>query len=582
MTFIRKPRILNVWELLFKNKVMKKLLILALCGLIFSPGCFALSAEGIFPKENKDAATPIWRQAPGGTLLGVPAIEGGIAIAVLDGGNLKAYSLDGKPLWDFYAKSKLVSYVSRNREGTSYVCRTDGTLIAVNRVGRELWRLKTGVITSPVVTGWDGRLFVTTEKKIFCYTASGYLLWSYDLGAKIVSGPFLAKSGGIVAALEGGGLLELGPFGASTNREIGETPTAIIPVEKATLVLLKNGALKLFPSSGAPPQPVTTIRGTPLGGVSRGNAAALLLSNGAVVQVSLSEKKQKWKEDSHIKNNTVKSVKDFSMLWDERGIYVFSQQGATGFTSAGKRLWSLSLNGASSIPMLADNGTLLSSGQDWLLYAYKVENRELTQKRSLFGPAPEGNYGLGNAPALTNETYLSLNETYVNQELQEFTARIQGGRLGENEPFYTAKLMEIAFSATGPQTSQTHPPVHIQYRAAAVRLLGFFGSRELIPFLAELYLKDSDTSVRAATAEAIGRIGTDLDGIALNAFGQTINTAYRDEQVLIAVASAIGSLCRFTGPPLSENGIKLLVRLDQGYLSPKVRAQARQEITALR
>jgi outer membrane protein assembly factor BamB len=571
-----------------KIRIMKKttvrfIVFMALCGLVYSQSSYSLTMEGIFfPKENKDAATPIWRQAPGGTLLGVPAVEGGIAIAVLDGGNLKAYSLDGKPLWDYYAKSKIVSYVSRNREGTSYICRTDGILIAVNRVGRELWRLRTGIITSPVISGWDGRLFVTTEKKILCYTASGYLLWSQDLSAKTVSGPFLNKSGGIVAALEGGILLELGPFGALQNKEIGETPTAIIPVEKATLVLLKNGALKLFPLSDAPVQQITTIRGTPLGGVSRGNAAALLLANGTVVQVSLSEKKQKWREDSHIKNNTVKSAKDFAMLWDERGIYVFSQQGATGFNSVGKRLWSLTLNGASSIPMLADNGTLLSSGQDWILYAYKVENRELNQKRSLYGPAPEGNYGLGAAPVQTIDTYFSLNEAYISPELQEITVQIQKGRLGENEPFYTAKLKEIAFSAASPHTSQTHPPVQVQYRAAAARLLGYFASRETIPFLAELYLKDGDSSVRAAAAEAIGRIGTDPDGIALNAFAQTINATYRDEQVLLAVASAIGALCRFSGPPLSENGIKLLIRLDQSNLPAKVRSQARQEIAGLR
>jgi outer membrane protein assembly factor BamB len=565
--------------------MMKKIavfVVLAFCCLGFDHVCFALTAEGVFPKENKDAATPVWRQAPGGTLLGVPAIEGGIAIAVLDGGNLKAYSLDGKPLWDYYAKSKLVSHVSRNRDGTSYICRTDGILIAVNRVGRELWRLRTGIITSPVISGWDGRLFVTTEKKVFCYTASGYLLWSCDLSAKTVSGPFLTRKGGIVAALEGGALLELGPFGASSKREIGETPIAIIPADKATLVLLKDGSLKLVPSADAPVQPVTTIRGTPLGGVSRGNAAAFLLSNGSVVQVSLSDKKQKWREDSHIKTNTVKSAKDFAMLWDERGIYVFTQQGATGISNAGKRLWSLTLNGASSIPMLADNGTLLSSGLDWILYAYKVENRELAQKRSLFGPMPEGNYGLGPMPAQSSDTYLSLNESYISAELQQLTAQIQKGSLGENEPFYTAKLKEIAFSAIGPQTSITHPPVQIQYRAAAARLLGYFASRETIPFLAELYLKDSDSSVRTATAEAIGRIGTDPDGIALNAFAQTINATYRDEQVLLAVAGAIGSLCRFTGPPLSETGIKLLVRLDQSGLPAKVRNMARQEIIGLR
>jgi len=562
---------------------MRNYLFVILLALLSLPGslpCGALTAEGVFPKDNKDATTPIWRQAPGGTLLGVPAIEGGIAIAVMDGGHLKAYSLDGRPLWDYYAKSKLVPHVSRNREGTSYICRTDGTLIAVNRVGRELWRLRPGVITSPVLSGWDGRIFVTTESQVLCYTASGYRLWSRNLANKPVSGPFLTARGNIVAALDGGELLELDPFGKAQSQSIGETPVAIIPVEGSVLALLKNGSLKLF-SPDTPAQAILSLRGSPLGGVSRGNNAVVLLSNGSVVQVNLSDKKQKWRESSHIKNNEVKTAGDFAMLWDERGIYVFSSRGATGYNTTGKRLWTLTLNGAASIPMLGDNGTLFSGGQDWILYAYKVESRELPQKRSLYGPAPEGNYGLG-ALSSGTETYYSLIESQMNPELQKISGLIQGGRIGENEKRYTMYLREIAFSAAAPKISQTHPPVDVRYRASAARLLGYFASRETIPFLAELYLKDAEPAVRAATAEAIGRIGADPDGIALNAFAQTINAAYRDEQVLMAVASAIGSLCRFSGPPLTESGLRLLAGLAQSFMPSKVRAQARQEIADLR
>jgi len=553
-------------------------ILLALCGL----PCGAVTAEGVFPKENKDATIPIWRQAPGGTLLGVPAIEAGIAIAVMDGGHLKAYSLDGKPLWDYYAKSKLVPHVSRNREGTSYICRTDGILIAVNRVGRELWRLRTGPITAPVINGWDGRIFVSTESKILCYTASGYLLWSRDLGKKPVDGPFLTNKGNIVTALDGGELLELSPFGKAQSQSIGETPVAIIPAEGAVLALLKSGAIKLFPSGASTPaQSLMTVRGSPLGGVSRGNTVALLLANGSVVQISLSDNKQKWRETSHIKNNDIKTGDDFAMLWDERGIYVFTRRGATGFNTAGKRLWSLTLNGAASIPMLGDNGTLFSGGLDWILYAYRVENRELPQKRSLYGPAPEGNYGLG-SPSAGTDTYYSLAESEVSGELQKVTGLIQGGRIGENEKYYTMYLREIAFSAVGPQTSVTHPPVEVRYRASATRLLGYFASRETIPFLADLYLKDSDPAVRSAAAEAIGRIGVDPDGIALNAFSQTINASYRNEQVLTAVASAIGALCRFSGPPLTEAGLRLLASMEQSFMPTRARAQARQEIAGLR
>ena len=567
-----------------ENKNMTKKIVVILL-VLFSPLLNGETATGTFPKETENAATPIWRQAPGGKLLGTPTVQAGTVVAVMDGGTLKAYTLEGKPLWNYHAKSpRLIPFVSRNREGTSYICRADGTLIAVNRAGRELWQIKTGPITSPVVTGWDGRIFVTTEQKICCYTASGYLLWNKDLERKTLSGPFLNGKGGIVAALEGGELLELDPFSKAISRSIGETPAAIVTINNGTLVLLKGGGLKTFVTgSNVPGKSIGKLRGTPLGGVSRGNNAAILLTNGQVVQISLTNGRQQWNGASHIKNSEIKTPSDFSMLWDERGIFVFSQSGATGFSTAGKRMWVLTIQGASSIPALGDEGTLFSSGNDWILYAYKVENRKVIRQESLYGPAPEGNYGLGNlAPSPWAGDFDRFQETRMNEELQNLSSLIKNGHIGENEKNYAAYLREIAGASMSPQSSKVRPPVHVRHRAEAARLIGYFGSRETIPFLAELYLKDPDPSVKAAAAEAIGRIGTDPDGIALEAFARTITAANRDEQILSATASAIGSLCRFSGPPLSDTGVRLLTIIESDFMPARARAQAKREIADLR
>ncbi|MDR2663630.1 MAG: PQQ-binding-like beta-propeller repeat protein [Treponema sp.] len=562
------------------NKSLFTIAILLFCRFL----CFGKeTAEGVFPEENADAATPVWRQAPGGALMGVPAVQAGTVVAVLDGGHLKAYSLEGRPLWDYYAGGKLIPFVTRTREGTCYVCRTDGTLIAVNRAGRELWRLKTGPITAPVVAGWDGRIFAATETCIRCYTASGYLLWQQDLEHQPAAGPFLTGQGGLAAALSNGDLLELNPFGKTRIRRIGEVPAALLPVEGGILAVLKKGEMKLFREGFASPRSAGTLRGTPLGGVGRGALAAFLLSSGKVVQVSLPDGKQRWTTDSHIGNNDIKSPGDFSMIWDDRGIYVFSLKGATGFSPEGRRLWLLRLSGASSVPVLSDEGTLFSGGVDWILYAYKVENRVRQLRRSLYGPAPEGDYGLVNPPPSPwIEDYYRFSETRMNEELARLTALIREGQVGEDEPAYAAYLREITGSSLNPRTSVTHPPVYVQHRAEAARLLGYFGSRETIPFLADLYSRDPDPLVKAAAAEAIGRIGTDPDGIALKAFAQLLAVPGRDEQVLAATAGAIGSLCRFSGPPLSDSGIKLLGILERDFMPAKVRARARQEIDALR
>jgi outer membrane protein assembly factor BamB len=540
----------------------------------------AETAEGVFPENEGNPAMPIWRQAPGGAVMGIPSIQAGTVVAVLEGGHLRAYSLAGRPLWDYYAQGKLSPYVSRAREGTCYICRTDGILMAVNRSGRELWRISTGPITAQVVVGWDGRIFVSTERLIRCYTASGYLLWSREMEHRISAGPVLSKTGGIVAILENGNLVEVSPFGKTQKQSIGETPVGLVPADSGVLVLLRTGEIKLC--SGGSVRSLGKLRALPLGGVSRNNTATILLNGGSVVEISLADGKQLWNAATHIRTGDIQNPEAFDMLRDERGIYVFSSQGATGFSEAGRRLWLLRLNGASSIPALSEEGTLVSGGIDWVLYAYKLEDRILPRRQSLYGPASEGNYGLIEPPPSpwVND-YFRFNEEQMQEELAKLTILIQEGRVGEEEPVYAAYLREISGSATNPQTSQTHPPVHVRHRAEAARLLGYFGSRETIPFLADLYTRDPDPTVKAAAAEAIGRIGTDPEGTALQAFARTI-TSIKDEQVLTATAQAIGSLCRFSGPPLSESGIKLLGILERDFMPPKARAQAKREIASLR
>jgi outer membrane protein assembly factor BamB len=539
----------------------------------------AETAEGIFPEESGNPAIPIWRQAPGGAVMGIPSIQAGTVVTVLEGGHLRAYSLEGTPLWDYYSQGKLTPYVSRAREGTCYICRTDGTLIAVNRSGRELWQIPVGPITAQVITGWDGRIFVTTGDRIRCYTASGYLLWGMELEHRISAGPVLSKTGGIAAVLENGVLLELSPFGQAERRSIGEIPAGLISADSGLLVLLRTGEIKLFRGGSA--RSMGRLRGAPLGGVSRNDTAAILLSGGSVVEISLADGKQRWNAGTHIKAGDIQSPEDFAILRDERGIYVLSSRGATGFSDAGNRLWLFRLNGASSIPALSEEGTLVSGGVDWILYAYKLEDRVLARRQSLYGPAPEGNYGLINPPPSPwADDYLRFNEDRMKEELAKLTTLIQEGRVGEAEPAYAAYLREISGSAMNPRTSQTHPPVHVRHRAEAARLLGYFGSRETIPFLADLYTRDQDPTVKSAAAEAIGRIGTDPDGIALGTFARTLMTS-KDEQVLTATAQAIGSLCRFSGPPLSESGIKLLGILERDFMPPKARAQAKREIASL-
>jgi hypothetical protein len=78
---------------------------------------------------------PIWRQALGGAVMGAPSVQAETVATVCEGGTLKTYSRFGNPLWSYFARGRLSPYVSQSPEGTSYICRTNGIFIAVNRSG---------------------------------------------------------------------------------------------------------------------------------------------------------------------------------------------------------------------------------------------------------------------------------------------------------------------------------------------------------------------------------------------------------------------------------------------------------------
>jgi outer membrane protein assembly factor BamB len=542
----------------------------------------------------------LWRQALGGKIIGLPTVQAQSVVMALDGGNVKAYSTSGRSLWNFSARGRLSPFVTRSPEGTSYISRTNGIFIAINRVGRELWRLNPGgPISGPVVTGWDGRLFIPTGKKISCYTASGNLLWSRSFEERISVSPRLDRTGGVMFALENGEVIRLDPFGTAIGWKLSSAPRLLLSFSRtdaafagALLTIVaahQNGELQTMESAAPDRAPLSLppLPAPPLAAADRGSHAAITMSNGQVLMFSGFDGKIIWTGDSHIRVYGLAAAdNEAAMIFDERGVYVLSINGATGFTADGKRLWFTSLKNAAGIPAFGDDGILYSGGADWILYAWRLEDRSLSQKRSLYGPAPEGSYGTGSPPpSLWMNSPHRYDENQIRQELDSIRRGIQSGRVGESEIEWAAYLMEtVAGDYKRPGTPAARPRVQLDQRVLALQLLARIGSRETIPWLTNVFRKETDQVVRAAAAEAIGNIGVDPEGIAIQAFldAASLGNPARDEQSLVAVAAATGALCRFSGPPLFDAGAKVLALLSMATQPPLVQRQAQRELDTFR
>jgi outer membrane protein assembly factor BamB len=565
------------------------------CGFL---AFFLITALSLLHGQDGEGA-PVWREALEGMVTGLPSVQGGTVVVVLDGGNLKAYTHRGTFLWDYFAGGKLTPYITRSREGLNYICRADGIFIVINRTGRELWRMDLKApLSAPVLAGWDGRLFIPLGDRLICYTAAGYPLWGRILPAPIALAPIADTRGGLMTVLENGEFLSIDPFGNIRSRMLPAIPAAITPLgggalenQALTLIFYEAGTVDILSRDSEGNQTLLSeafpsLPAPPLAAVSRKDLAALTLIDGRVLLLSGSGGRILWIGESHLRagGNPASPEKEVSMIFDERGIYVLSRSGASGFTEDGRRLWMLELTGAAAIPAFSDEGTLFAGGEDWILYAYQPENRAGPLKGSLYGPSPEGSYGLGTPPPLSWADYaLGLGE--IDTQLDRIRRDVFAGRVGENERDYTAYLMELSGSfIRTPGASAVRPPVHIHHRIAGTRLLGYIGSRETIPFLVTLFYYEQEPLVKIAAVEAIGRIGLDPDGIALRVFSTmlTPDLPGRDERVLTALASTTGTLCRFSGPPLSNAGVKILTTLTGSGYSPMVRNRAQEELNSLR
>jgi len=528
---------------------------------------------------------PFWRQALGGAVLSLPSVQAQSAVVALDGGNIRAYSTAGTPMWNYSARGRISPYVTRSREGTSYFSRTNGTLIAVNRAGRELWRRNmANPLSARVITGWDGRLFAPTNGRMYCYTASGTLLWTRSFEAPFLTAPKLDRSGGVLLALENNEVYRVDPFGNAHVWMLSNTPAVLLSINRERVVVLyTDGTIEVLGSAEDWYIPAQTdvnismlprLPSRPLGAVSRGNNIAVTLEDGRVALVSVDERKILWTADSHIREFSRTGGRpdlETEMIFDERGIYILSRNGATSLSGDGNRLWFTYIQNAASVPAFGNDGVLYSGGRDWILYAYKIEEKILPERSSLFGPIPEGTYGMGE-PQFFEVLNIPFNNEETRAKIDQISAAINSGMVGANEPLWTTFLLNVS--------AGDHP---LQLRIAALNLLGKIGSQETVAHLINIFRRENEPVIRGTAVTAIGDIGVDPQGIAIQTFlFSLIQNTIRDEQVLMAIASATGALCRFSGPPLSETGVRILNMLSTSNQPAMARRQAGIELRSMR
>ncbi|MDR1909093.1 MAG: HEAT repeat domain-containing protein [Spirochaetaceae bacterium] len=571
----------------------KKLPLILLFIVFLSPSRRLCAQEA--GREVSPELTQLWRGALPGIITAPPVAEGATVTLICEGGVLSAYSAGGRPLWNFSAGGRLTRFISRSPEGMIYICQAGGVFIALNQVGREIWRSPLGSpLQAPAIVGRDGRLLLFTASRILCLTASGTLLWRRNLEAAPAFPPRITGTGYFLGALQNGEIIEVSPFGRVRSLRLAETPVELLPLrDGGLLVFAGDGRADLLPPLGSqgPAYSFPPLESPPVAAAVRGQNAALLLSSGKAVLLSGGGAEAApgplWTREA-LQGSLGRE--DAGLLYDDRGIHVLGKTAVRVFTDDGRELRNVRLpRSAAAVPALSPEGILYSGASDWILYAYRLgePSRETPPGRILYRDA----YGTADPRLENREGYpYGFTEREISRALRDITQSLDSGSVGNAEWLYLGYLMELSVNAgrdaQAPRSRrrlEPYEPVLLTHRQAALELLGRLGSRETVPFLIAVYNEDPEPVIKAAAASAIGRIGADPGGAALRAFGNLIYgpVYYRNEQVLLATAAATGSLCRFS-PSLADAGIRLLSALETRDRSQAVRRRASRELYTLR
>jgi len=557
-----------------------------------SPGLFSMQV----------GAAPVWNQNLGDFVSGKPFLQTESVVVACAGGSVQSFYMSGTPLWDFDPGKALTPYIARSVEGAAYVCDESGSFWAVNRIGRELWRVNLGTpITYPPVVGWDGRVFIPVGSRLLCRTAAGHSLWGIDLGSPMAIAPSLDHSGSLAVVLQNRDFVRVNQFSTVDRVALDQLPLLVVSLkssnEDSYVLFYQSGQMeKISFNEGAPRGNRLTRLGfptlpvSPAAAAAKGDDFAVTLRDGRVLFMNRLGQVL-WTGNSHeaaVEKGPANLDKNRAdMIFDERGIYSISTRGATGFAPDGRRRLILKIEEANSIPALSDEGILYVCGKDKVLYTYKLDSKPKNVPRSrYYGQEPPGTYGMGNPPP---SPWVLHEDRFNDEMLDSMYARIEkailSGQLGEDEPAYVAYMMEmIGFFLNDPHYSRVRPAVKPLQHVKLINLLGRVGSRETIPFLWNIFDRYPDPSVKSACAEAIGAIGVDPHGNTFLSYNFLLaaNNPNRDPQLLLSATSSIAALSRFSGPPLSGDGIVLLRYFSNLTWAPNtIKNQIRRELDSL-
>ena len=581
---------------------MNKFLCLFAFAFLFSQNIFSQTI-------NLEDEEPTWQTVLSGNPISRPLKTTYGFVVVTDGHQIVACSDSGTLLWQQRVKGFPTPHYTVARGDFLYVVTSENKLNLINPSGVTLWSEYVPfdeIIVEPTA-GKDGRMYVQGKSEIACYSLSGILKWTLDVGEMDEKPLFTMNDGSVVALMkknENGKStgIRLSPFGEKIEEiTFGGKIEATAECDEGLFIVFSDGSVGLckIRDNNAKSAWLLLSNETGLPSISSqniairaiGNTVILATKNGAQTKiVGFDAKTHKITSTFDIPEVQVSSSGFFET--DGESVTIADNAKAASYTLSGEYIWAVQLPSAKSwqFAFLLDDGQLAFTTNSWVAKSFRVFQKPRDKKTSAqntkkqkqsvyedFFQSPQSINGYS-VKALDKNDYAKLAKTLSEgnySTLEKEWIPIIKKEASDMADFYASGNGSASRDLTSKFRSD------IVYQQQICNLMALFGSSIFSDEIALLLHTVTDSQMLVFLLKTVEKIGYDEDGALLREI-EFIESrrALKDDTVLLkSCADAAYSVCRVMGrPALYARGKAILAYMLNPQYDKKIREYARQKL----